>query len=228
MNECRKVIDNNYRVLITTLTKKHAEKVTEYFNENGLSSKYLHSDIDTIERMEIIKDLRTGAFDILIGINLLREGLDIPECGLVAILDGDKEGFLRSRVSLIQTIGRAARNKESKVIIYADILTNAIKEAKNETDRRRKKQEQYNIKNNIIPKSTKRKILDIGIYGLSKINNAKESSKITKGNNLQNHLKNLKEDMIKEAENLNFEQAAILRDEIKKLEENELGIKEDE
>tara|TARA_B100000989_G_scaffold295316_1_gene276151 strand:- start:8985 stop:11021 length:2037 start_codon:yes stop_codon:yes gene_type:complete len=228
MNECRKVIDNNYRVLITTLTKKHAEKVTEYFNENGLSSKYLHSDIDTIERMEIIKDLRTGAFDILIGINLLREGLDIPECGLVAILDGDKEGFLRSRVSLIQTIGRAARNKESKVIIYADILTNAIKEAKNETDRRRKKQEEYNIKNNIIPKSTKRKILDIGIYGLSKINKAKESSKITKGNNLQNHLKNLKEDMIKEAENLNFEKAAILRDEIKKLEENELGIKEDE
>ena len=226
MNECRKVIANNHRVLITTLTKKHAEKVTEYFNENGLSSKYLHSDIDTIERMEIIKDLRTGSFDILIGINLLREGLDIPECGLVAILDGDKEGFLRSRVSLIQTIGRAARNIESKVIIYADILTDSIKEAKNETDRRRKKQEEYNIKNNIIPKSTKRKILDIGIYELSKKNDAKQSSKITEGNNLQNHLKNLKEDMIKEAENLNFEKAAILRDEIKKLEENELGIKE--
>ena len=228
MSECRKVIENNFRVLITTLTKKHAEKVTEYFNENGLSSKYLHSDIDTIERMEIIKDLRTGSFDILIGINLLREGLDIPECGLVAILDGDKEGFLRSRVSLIQTIGRAARNKESKVIIYADTVTNAIKEAKNETDRRRKKQEEYNIKNNIIPKSTKRKILDVGIYELSKKNVAKRTTKIAKGNNLQNHLKNLKEDMIKEAENLNFEKAAILRDEIKKLEENELGIKEDE
>ena len=227
MHECRKVIQDNNRILVTTLTKKHAEKVTEYFNENGLSSKYLHSDIDTIERMEIIKDLRTGVFDILIGINLLREGLDIPECGLVAILDGDKEGFLRSRVSLIQTIGRAARNIDGKVIIYADEITDSINEARKETDRRRKKQTEYNESNNIIPKSTKRKISNVGIYELSKKVNIKEK-KETQGNNLKNHLKNLKQEMINEAENLNFEKAAILRDEIKKLEENELGINDNE
>ena len=227
MHECRKVIQDNNRILVTTLTKKHAEKITEYFNENGLSSKYLHSDIDTIERMEIIKELRTGVFDILIGINLLREGLDIPECGLVAILDGDKEGFLRSRVSLIQTIGRAARNIDGKVIIYADEITDSINEAKNETDRRRKKQNEYNECNNIIPKSTKRKISNVGIYELSKKVNIKEK-KETHGNNLKNHLKNLKQEMINEAENLNFEKAAILRDEIKKLEENEIGINDNE
>ena len=177
--------------------------------------------------MEIIKDLRTGVFDILIGINLLREGLDIPECGLVAILDGDKEGFLRSRVSLIQTIGRAARNIDGKVIIYADEITDSINEARKETDRRRKKQTEYNESNNIIPKSTKRKISNVGIYELSKKVNIKEK-KETQGNNLKNHLKNLKQEMINEAENLNFEKAAILRDEIKKLEENELGINDNE
>ncbi len=222
--ESRKVVDNNNRVLITTLTKKHAEKVTEYFNENGLSSKYLHSDIDTIERMEIIKNLRTGVFDILIGINLLREGLDIPECGLVAILDGDKEGFLRSRVSLIQTIGRAARNIKSKVIIYADEMTNSIKEAKSETDRRRSKQENYNKIHNIIPQSTKRKIQDVGIYNLTKKNTNKGINNKIQGNNIKNHLKNLKQEMLSEAENLNFEKAALIRDEIKKLEQDELGI----
>ena len=149
------------RVLITTLTKKMAEALTEFMHESGLKVKYLHSDIDTLERIEIIRDLRLGVFDVLIGINLLREGLDIPECALVGVLDADKEGFLRSKTSLIQTIGRAARNIEGKVILYADEITGSIKYAIEETERRRRKQILYNKKNKIFPKTIKSKIADI-------------------------------------------------------------------
>ena len=220
MDECTLVVQKGLRVLVTTLTKKDAEKITDYFNENGHKTKYMHSDIDTIERMEIIKDLRIGKFNILVGINLLREGLDIPECGLVAILDADKEGFLRSHVSLIQTIGRAARNVESKVILYADTKTQSIKKALDETERRREKQESYNKKHNIDPKSTSRKIIDINEYQQPKL-----VSKSIIGNNLDQHIQSLKKQMLIEAENLNFEKAAKLRDEINKLQKSDLGVK---
>ncbi len=220
MYECKKVVDKGFRVLVTTLTKKDAEKITDYFNENLHKTKYMHSDIDTLERMEIIKDLRTGKFDILVGINLLREGLDIPECGLVAILDADKEGFLRSHVSLIQTIGRAARNVDSKVILYADEKTKSICKAIEETERRRKKQQLHNEKYGISPKSTTRKILDLDE---NKTVLKKETEVI--GNNLNQHIDILKKQMLEEAENLNFEKAATLRDEINKLQKKDLGIK---
>jgi len=161
MYECRKVIEKNFRVLVTTLTKRMAEDLTEYLHENGIKVRYLHSDIDTLERIEIMRDLRMGVFDVLVGINLLREGLDIPECALVGILDADKEGFLRSGTSLIQTIGRASRNLEGKVILYADNKTKSIEKAITETDRRRNKQLEYNKKNNINATSIKKDINDI-------------------------------------------------------------------
>ena len=224
--QCKKTIEKKNRVLVTTLTKRHAEKITEFFNENSINTKYLHSDIDTIERMEIIKSLRLGEFDVLIGINLLREGLDIPECGLVAILDADKEGFLRSHVSLIQTIGRAARNLDSKVILYADHKTDSINKAIIETSRRREKQNKHNKENNITPKSTTRKIVDIE-YASSNIKYSKNKLIDVKNtNNLANYIKQLKEEMLSYAENLDFEKAASIRDEIKKLEKNEIGINE--
>ena len=157
--ECKEVIKKNYRCLVTTLTKRMAEDLTEYLHENGIKVRYMHSDIDTLERIEIMRDLRMGVFDVLVGINLLREGLDIPECGLVAILDADKEGFLRSERSLIQTIGRAARNLEGKAILYADKKTKSIEKALQETDRRRKIQEKYNKKNNITATSIKKAYL---------------------------------------------------------------------
>ena len=157
MEECRKIKDKGLRVLITTLTKKDAEKITDFLNENQINSRYMHSDIETLERIELIKDLRIGNFDVLVGINLLREGLDIPECALVAILDADKEGYLRSQVSLIQTIGRAARNIQGRAILYADFKTKSIEKALEETARRRIKQINFNKINNIKPKSTSRK-----------------------------------------------------------------------
>ena len=225
IEECKKCIKKNLRVLVTTLTKKMAEDLTDYMNVSMIKTKYMHSDIDAIERIELIKELRLGEFDVLIGINLLREGLDIPECGLVAILDADKEGFLRSKVSLIQTIGRAARNIEGRVILYADHKTKSIESAIDETDRRRLKQVEYNKKNKIIPKSTKRKIINILEIDKNNNNNIKKSknNKLV-GNNLLQHIKQLKLSMIENAENLNFEKAAEIRDEIKKLQKNEIGL----
>ena len=224
VEECKKFIKKGLRVLVTTLTKKYAEKITDYFNEVDISAKYMHSDIDAIERIELIRNLRIGEFDVLVGINLLREGLDIPECGLVAILDADKEGFLRSKVSLIQTIGRAARNVNGEVILYADKKTKSINAALEETDRRRLKQKEYNKLNNIIPTSTSRKILDILEEDRThKSKKALLNNKLV-GNNLFKHIKSLKLSMMEYAENLDFEKAAQIRDEIKKLENNEIGV----
>ena len=200
-----------------------AEDLTEYLHENGVKVRYMHSDIDTLERIEIMRDLRLGVFDVLVGINLLREGLDIPECALVAILDADKEGFLRSERSLIQTIGRAARNVEGKAILYADKKTKSIEKAIQETNRRRELQLDYNKKNNINATSIKKGITDIlkSIY-------EKDYTKIdidsSIGHNLKKHLKSLKKKMKEAAEDLEFEKAAKIRDEIRKLEASELEI----
>ena len=223
MHECKKVIEKNHRVLVTTLTKKMAEDLTEYLHENGIKVRYLHSDIDTLERIEIMRDLRMGVFDVLVGINLLREGLDIPECAMVGILDADKEGFLRSETSLIQTIGRAARNVEGKVILYADKETKSIKKAIKETDRRRQIQLEYNKKNKIDAKSIKKEISDIleSVYEKDYVK-ISEGSNI--GGNLKKHLKGLNKKMKDAASNLEFEEAAKIRDEIRKLETTELEI----
>ncbi len=222
-HESKKVIDKGYRILVTTLTKKMAEDLTEYLHENGLKVRYMHSDIDTLERIEIIRDLRMGVFDILVGINLLREGLDIPECALVAILDADKEGFLRSETSLIQTIGRAARNIDGKVILYADKVTKSIDKAIKETDRRRKRQVEYNKKNNISAESVKKDINDI-LESVYEKDYVKISEGSNVGGNLKKHLKALNKKMKESASNLEFEEAAKIRDEIRKLETNELEI----
>jgi len=221
--ECKEVIKKNYRSLVTTLTKRMAEDLTEYLHENGIKVRYMHSDIDTLERIEIMRDLRMGVFDVLVGINLLREGLDIPECGLVAILDADKEGFLRSERSLIQTIGRAARNIEGKAILYADKKTKSIENAIRETERRRKIQEKYNKKNNITATSIKKGIVDI-LESVYEKDYAKSNLNIELGHNLKKHLKALKKRMKESAENLEFEEAAKTRDEIRKLEASELEI----
>ena len=221
MHECKEVVKNNYRVLVTTLTKKMAEDLTEYLHENGIKVRYLHSDIDTLERIEIMRDLRMGVFDVLVGINLLREGLDIPECALVGILDADKEGFLRSETSLIQTIGRAARNVDGKVILYADKETKSIKKAIKETERRRKIQLEYNKKNKIDAKSVKKEISDIleSVYEKDYVK-ISEGSNI--GGNLKKHLKGLDKKMKEAASNLEFEEAAKIRDEMRKLQSTEL------
>jgi len=221
--ECKEVIKKNYRSLVTTLTKRMAEDLTEYLHENGIKVRYMHSDIDTLERIEIMRDLRMGVFDVLVGINLLREGLDIPECGLVAILDADKEGFLRSERSLIQTVGRAARNLEGKAILYADKKTKSIEKTIQETDRRRKIQEKYNKKNNITATSIKKGISDI-LESVYEKDYAKNNLNIELGHNLKKHLKALKKRMKESAENLEFEEAAKTRDEIRKLEASELEI----
>ena len=219
---------NNLRTLCTVLTKRMAEDLTEFLNEKGVRVRYLHSDIDTLERIEIIRDLRLGTFDVLIGINLLREGLDIPECGLVAILDADKEGFLRSQTSLIQTIGRAARNVDGKVIMYADKITGSIKVAIEETKRRREKQIAYNNVNKITPESIKKNVKDVleGVFegktDLERITAKIDTKKF--GDNLQAHLNGMRKEMFAAAENLEFEEAARLRDEINKLEKVELSI----
>lgn len=231
MEECRKVIALDGRVLVTTLTKKMAEDLSEYLNENGLKVRYMHSDTDTIERIEIIRDLRLGVFDVLVGINLLREGLDIPECMRVCILDADKEGYLRSRTSLIQTIGRAARNVDARVILYADRETDSMKAAIEETDRRRQRQVLYNTEHGITPRTVKKDVSDIleEVFGPS---SAKQSGKggrnlkkltddlelMRDASKLKSHMAKLEKDMRGAAANLEFEEAARLRDEIKRLE----------
>jgi len=223
MHECKKTIDKNFRVLVTTLTKKMAEDLTEYFHENGIRVRYLHSDIDTLERIEIMRDLRLGVFDVLVGINLLREGLDIPECALVGILDADKEGFLRSETSLVQTIGRAARNLEGRVILYADKETKSIKKAIQETDRRRAIQVAYNKKHNIDATSIKKEISDV-LESVYEKDYLKVGTGDNIGGNLKKHLKQLNKRMKDAATNLEFEEAAKIRDEIRNLEASELEI----
>jgi excinuclease ABC subunit B len=220
--EARETAARGYRTLVTVLTKKMAEDLTEYMHEQGLRVRYMHSDVDTLERIEIIRDLRLGAFDILIGINLLREGLDIPECGLVAILDADKEGFLRSETSLIQTIGRAARNVDGKVILYADTITGSMERAMGETRRRREKQHAWNQANGITPESIKSSIKDIlaSPYERDHVRidaGVAEDAKPFLGNNFQATLRDLETRMRDAASNLEFETAARLRDEIKRL-----------
>ncbi len=229
LDEVRRVTAAGFRTLCTTLTKRMAEDLTEYMHEQGIKVRYMHSDIDTIERIEILRDLRLGAFDVLIGINLLREGLDIPECGLVAILDADKEGFLRSETSLVQTIGRAARNSEGRVIMYADRITGSMERAMRETDRRRAKQEAYNIEHGITPATVKKNVEDV-LAGLYKgdVDMNRVTVKVERGgSNLQAVLDGLRTDMRKAAENLEFEEAARLRDEVKRLEAVDLAVAAD-
>ncbi|WP_353475388.1 excinuclease ABC subunit UvrB [Salipiger sp. H15] len=231
LDEIRKVAANGYRTLCTVLTKRMAEDLTEYLHEQGIKVRYMHSDIDTIERIEILRDLRLGAFDVLVGINLLREGLDIPECGLVAILDADKEGFLRSETSLIQTIGRAARNADGRVIMYADRVTGSMERALAETERRREKQMAYNVEHGITPATVKKNVDDIlaGLYQGDVDMNRVTATIDPKhqGSNLAAVLDGLRTDMRKAAENLEFEEAARLRDEIKRLEAVDLAIHDD-
>jgi excinuclease ABC subunit B len=231
LDEVRRVAARGFRTLVTTLTKRMAEDLTEYLHEQGIRVRYMHSDIDTIERIEILRDLRLGAFDVLIGINLLREGLDIPECGLVAILDADKEGFLRSETSLIQTIGRAARNADGRVIMYADRITGSMQRAIDETERRRAKQIAYNHEHGITPATVRKNVDDI-LAGLYKgdVDMNRVTATVDKpmvGSNLQAHLDGLRAEMRKAAENLEFEEAARLRDEVKRLEAVDLAVHED-
>ncbi|MHA6325105.1 excinuclease ABC subunit UvrB [Roseivivax sp. CAU 1753] len=231
LDEIRQVSAAGFRTLCTVLTKRMAEDLTEYMHEQGIRVRYMHSDIDTIERIEILRDLRLGAFDVLIGINLLREGLDIPECGLVAILDADKEGFLRSETSLIQTIGRAARNADGRVIMYADRMTGSMERAIGETNRRRDKQIAYNEEHGITPATIKKNVEDIlaGFYK-GDVDMNRVTAQIDpkmQGSNMQAVLDGLRQDMRKAAENLEFEEAARLRDEVKRLEAVDLAIADD-
>jgi excinuclease ABC subunit B len=214
------------RVLTTTLTKRMAENLTDYLAEHGVKVRYLHSDVDTVERVEIIRDLRLGVFDVLVGINLLREGLDMPEVSLVAILDADKEGFLRSTRSLIQTIGRAARNLRGKAILYADRMTDSMKAAIGETDRRRAKQEEYNRLHGIVPTSIKREIMDVMEGARSEPEQGtavpEKGVSVLTAQQLAKRLNELEAKMFKHAQNLEFEQAAACRDAIAKLKQEAL------
>ncbi len=232
IEQCRKVALAGYRTLVTTLTKRMAEDLTEFMHEAGLRVRYMHSDVETLERIELIRDLRLGVYDVLVGINLLREGLDIPECGLVCILDADKEGFLRSETSLIQTIGRAARNVDGRVILYADRITGSMERAMAETDRRREKQRAYNLEHGITPESIKRNIHDIVADAASRdgvvveIEDGERNNLV--GHNLRAYIEELEGRMRAAAADLEFEEAGRLRDEIRRLEATELGLPEGE
>lgn len=231
MHACREVVARGQRILVTTLTKKMAEALTDYLSDHGLKVRYLHSDIDTMERIEIIQDLRRGVFDVLVGINLLREGLDIPECGLVAILDADKEGFLRSRTSLVQTIGRAARNVDGRVILYADSITGSMQYAIDETNRRRAKQEAYNAEHDITPQTIVKAISqafdtmltapDVRELAFQEVG---QTADLSPPADLQARIKRLHKDMLRAAEDLEFEKAAQIRDEVRRLEALDLGL----
>ena len=233
MAECRDMAARGLRVLVTVLTKRMAEDLTEYLHEHGIRVRYMHSDIDTLERIEIIRDLRLGAFDVLVGINLLREGLDIPECGLVAILDADKEGFLRSETSLVQTIGRAARNADGRVILYADTMTGSLERALAETNRRRDKQMAYNTAHGITPQSVKKNIADVlsdvsqADYVTPEIGEGESDPDQLVGHHLKAHIEDMERRRREAAADLEFEEAARLRDEIKRLEDAELGLVSD-
>jgi excinuclease ABC subunit B len=228
INECRKTAEAGFRTLVTTLTKRMAEDLTEFMHEAGLRVRYMHSDVETLERIELIRDLRRGVYDVLVGINLLREGLDIPECGLVAILDADKEGFLRSETSLIQTIGRAARNVEGRVILYADRMTGSMERAIRETDRRREKQHAYNVEHGITPATIKRDIHDIVADTASRdsvlVEIDADGTNNLVGHNLRAYIDDLEKKMRAAAADLEFEEAGRLRDEIRSLEATELGL----
>ncbi len=227
IQECLATAKLGYRTLVTTLTKRMAEDLTEFMHEAGVRVRYMHSDVETLERIELIRDLRLGVYDVLIGINLLREGLDIPECGLVAILDADKEGFLRSETSLIQTIGRAARNVDGRVILYADRITGSMERAMAETERRREKQRAYNEEHGITPRTIKRDIADIVAHSAAQdgvtVDIGDDEVNNLVGHNLRAYIEDLEKRMRNAAADLEFEEAGRLRDEIRRLENDELG-----
>jgi excinuclease ABC subunit B len=232
LSEIKLRVDKNERVLVTTLTKRMAEDLTDYLGEHGVRVRYLHSDIDTVERVEIIRDLRLGEFDVLVGINLLREGLDIPEVSLVAVLDADKEGFLRAERSLIQTIGRAARHINGTAILYGDTMTDSMKAAISETDRRRAKQVEFNARMGITPTGVQKRIKDLidGVYDIDaekkelKAAQAKEKFERLSEKDLERELKSLEKQMMDAAKNLEFERAAELRDRLYQLKEKMFGV----
>jgi excinuclease ABC subunit B len=232
ITECKATAARGYRTLVTTLTKRMAEDLTEFMHEAGVRVRYMHSDVETLERIELIRDLRLGVYDVLVGINLLREGLDIPECGLVCILDADKDGFLRSETSLIQTIGRAARNVDGRVILYADRITGSMERALAETDRRRAKQEAFNEEHGITPQTIKRNIHDIVAHTAAQdsvlVDTGDEERNNLVGHNLRSYIEDLEKRMRDAAANLEFEEAGRLRDEIRRLEADELGIPDGE
>ncbi|RKF21794.1 excinuclease ABC subunit UvrB [Altericroceibacterium spongiae] len=232
INECKETAAKGYRTLVTTLTKRMAEDLTEFMHEAGVRVRYMHSDVETLERIELIRDLRMGVYDVLVGINLLREGLDIPECGLVCILDADKEGFLRSETSLIQTIGRAARNVDGRVILYADRITGSMERAMAETERRREKQRAYNEEHGITPQTIKREIADIVAHTAAKdgvtVDLEDDETNNLVGHNLRAYIEDLEDRMRKAAADLEFEEAGRLRDEIRRLENEELGLPDEE
>ncbi|WP_239806556.1 excinuclease ABC subunit UvrB [Croceicoccus hydrothermalis] len=232
IEECKATAAKGYRTLVTTLTKRMAEDLTEFMHEAGVKVRYMHSDVETLERIELIRDLRLGVYDVLVGINLLREGLDIPECGLVCILDADKEGFLRSETSLIQTIGRAARNVDGRVILYADRITGSMERAMAETDRRREKQQAYNEEHGITPATITRRIADIVADSAARDDSGgepgEEEPRNLAGHNLRAYIEELEQRMRNAAADLEFEEAGRLRDEIRKLEADELGLPDEE
>ncbi len=232
IDQCKQVAQKGYRTLVTTLTKRMAEDLTEFMHEAGVRVRYMHSDVETLERIELIRDLRLGVYDVLVGINLLREGLDIPECGLVCILDADKEGFLRSETSLVQTIGRAARNVDGRVILYADRITGSMERAMAETERRREKQRAYNDENGITPTTIKRDIADIVAHSAAQdgvtVSTGDDEVNNLVGHNLRAYIEDLEKRMRDAAADLEFEEAGRLRDEIRRLENDELGLPDED